>query len=88
MIAVSTRKMRKQARKQPRKNIHHRRPKAQGGSNRPENLSVVDTERHSLWTQMFDGTMTPKEIIDDINNKWIDERYMVVLIERRSGNAI
>lgn len=61
---------------------HHRKPKAQGGTDDPDNLIRVLKSKHEAWSCLFEGTKTPQEIVDEINNVWIDPAYRVALIKR------
>jgi hypothetical protein len=68
------------------KNKHHRHPKSQGGTGgryKGQDFIVwVDQKKHEAWTKLFPGHMTPEDIFNEINNRWIDPRYRLVL-ERR-----
>jgi hypothetical protein len=41
---------------------HHRRPRAQGGSNKKYNISLVREKCHRNWHILFDGTLSPEMI--------------------------
>ena len=64
------------------KNIHHRRSRKLNGSNKAENLSDVDVKRHALWHQMFSGDMTVQQIVDEINEVWIDPDFILTVRRR------
>jgi hypothetical protein len=64
------------------KSFHHRKPKAIGGDNSKRNLTVVDHRQHEAWHKLF-GTMTPHQIADEINNRWLDPDFKFVVTTTR-----
>jgi hypothetical protein len=60
---------------------HHRKPVALGGLTTKENISHVTHKRHNAWHTLF-GAMTIEEIVEQLNDVWIDPEYKVKL-ERR-----
>jgi hypothetical protein len=68
--------MRKKKQKYTIKDIHHRRPKSLGGSNKPSNLSLVEAQKHRAWHTLFDNKDVP-EVIRLINKYWIDPSYHI-----------
>jgi chloramphenicol 3-O-phosphotransferase len=67
------------------KDKHHRRPKWWRGSNAKWNIATVDERKHAAFHYLFqvDGhPMTVEEIVDDLNNLWLDPTYKLT-IERR-----
>jgi len=65
---------------------HHRRPRSQGGSDAEYNLSFVPQSEHHHW-HSFAGNLTPEEICEKINRKFLCTEYMFVCI-RRNGDAL
>ena len=65
-----------------KKNRHHRLPKSRGGSGHPENISLVDPERHFLWHALF-LNMNAEEIVEEINRVWIDPQFQMKCVRRR-----
>ena len=60
--------------------IHHRRPKAQGGTDTFPfgNLSRVSKRQHAHWHALF-GNKTPEQIAHYINKKWLDPAFVFVV---------
>lgn len=61
---------------------HHRQPKSVGGGNEPANISIVPKHLHDHWHAMF-GNKHPKQIVQIINQVWLDPRFMFVCVERQ-----
>jgi hypothetical protein len=61
---------------------HHRRPRSQGGGNEPENISVVNRDKHDAWHFLFKN-YNPEQIAIIINNVWLDPRYKFVVKKRK-----
>lgn len=68
--------------KKPVTNQHHRRPRSKGGDDSPENVIVVNYDKHKAWHLLF-GTLHPEMIVTLINEIWLDPAYKVVLKERK-----
>lgn len=60
---------------------HHRRPKKQGGSNDKSNISYVSKHKHRAWHNLFNH-MTPHEIAEEINDRWLDPDYVLIVRKR------
>lgn len=60
---------------------HHRKPKSRGGDNSARNISKVSKVQHRAWHVLF-SNMTPEQIADEINEKWIDQDYKMIFIKR------
>ena len=58
---------------------HHRKPKHLGGKRNPVNISIIPWEKHCAWHVLF-RDMTPEEIFKEINTRFIDPEYELVLI--------
>ncbi|MDC1191162.1 hypothetical protein N8148_03070 [Gammaproteobacteria bacterium] len=58
-------------------NLHHRRPQAQTKKKDQVAPILVDKRRHKAWHDLFHGKMSVEDIIEDINNFWIDDRYVI-----------
>jgi hypothetical protein len=54
-----------------RTNRHHRRSRARGGDNSPQNISIVNEKQHQSFHNVFSST-EPQAICDDLNNIWGD----------------
>lgn len=63
------------------KSRHHRVCASRGGSNLPENISIVTKKKHQAWHTLFTN-MTPHEIATEISNIWIDPRYKMEVVIR------
>ncbi|MGV8131593.1 MAG: hypothetical protein ACP5N7_05845 [Candidatus Pacearchaeota archaeon] len=58
---------------------HHRLPKSRNGSNHPSNISLVTQKAHN-WFHALWGNMTVHEIAEDLNRRWVDPHYKVVVV--------
>ncbi len=61
-------------------NRHHRRPRSQGGGG-GKNVVRVNSRRHYFWHCMF-SNMSAEEIMHEINNSWLDERFKITVQPR------
>jgi len=61
---------------------HHRRPKAQKGKNSKRNISWVSQVEHRSWHTIFNGMLTPLEIADIINTKFLDPDWELIAIRK------
>lgn len=60
---------------------HHRKCRHNGGSDQEVNISVVPKHRHELWHDLF-GSLTPPEIVKQINSVWLDPEYEFICIKK------
>lgn len=67
--------------KQPRFNLHHRRPKSLGGSDDEDNLAYVSVLLHRSWHNLF-SNCSPEQIAKIINDTWLDPDFVFV-VERK-----
>jgi len=58
---------------------HHRKPVKNGGSDHPNNISLVSKTKHQAFHTLF-GTMDPQGIADELNNTWIDPNYRLIVV--------
>jgi len=61
------------------KSRHHRVPHSKGGSNHPPNTIKVPHHLHVAYHVLF-GTMTPQEIAEELNSRWIDPKYKFLVV--------
>ena len=61
---------------------HHRKPRSQGGSNKPHNISIVPRSKHMAWHLLFQN-WTAEEIAAEINSLWLDSDYFMVAVPRK-----
>ena len=54
---------------------HHRQPIAQGGSG--TRTTLVMHKQHIAWHNLFSGDMTVPDIVQSLNDYWIDPRYII-----------
>lgn len=59
---------------------HHRHPKCLGGGE-GRNISIIPVSHHRAWHTLFQS-MTPQQICDEINDKYIDPRVEFVVVPR------
>lgn len=59
--------------------IHHRRPRSLGGSNKPENLSTVSKSQHRAWHTLF-WNLPPAGIVAVINALWLDPEWKLLAV--------
>lgn len=57
---------------------HHRKARFNGGRNEKRNISYVPQYKHDAWHKLF-GIMTPHQIAKEINEKWIDPDYKLIV---------
>ena len=69
-------------------NIHHRKPKAQGGGNSPSNTIEVSIIKHRYWTMLFDGQKLAHTICSEINNVWLDPAFKFVCVDTRNYEKV
>jgi len=53
---------------------HHLRPRSRGGSDHPDNISIVPKVHHDHWHALF-SNHSPETICAIINEKWLDRRF-------------
>ena len=63
------------------KSRHHLKPRSKGGTNDKSNLSIVTKKRHRAFHLLF-GVMTPQQIANELNNKWLDPQFEFVVEKR------
>ena len=61
---------------------HHRLPRSRGGGNNHENISIVKQTDHDHYHVLF-SNLSVHAIAMLLNEKWVDPRYELVVIERR-----
>lgn len=61
---------------------HHRRPSSIGGDGSPENISRVDPAKHRAYHVLFKNWEVSL-IAEELNRKWIDTTYELVVVKRR-----
>jgi len=78
---MKRKKMVPHVREQPKMEIHHRRPVAQGGRHwEPETNQVqIRQNQHRAWHTLFQGDMTPDDIACVINHLFLDPRFYFVV---------
>ena len=59
-------------------NRHHRLPKSRHGSNSKSNISVVPIRSHQAYNAIFGGNPTAQEVVQQLNERWIDPAYEIV----------
>ena len=60
---------------------HHRRPRSKGGSDLPENISLVPEKLHNAWHLLF-SNCSVSEIARIMNEHWIDDVYYMVAVPK------
>jgi len=61
---------------------HHRKPRSRGGTDNPENISMVRAKWHSAYHLLF-GAMLPDEVASLLNQTYIDPDYYLVAMPRK-----
>ena len=71
-----------------KKDNHHRLPSALGGTDDypRNNLVHVPVRKHRAWHTLFSGDMTLEQIVHQLNETWIDPRF-ILRIEKREENT-
>jgi len=62
---------------------HHRKPKSLGGVAEKKNISLLPHKKHTAWHMLF-SNLTPERIAAEINEKFLDPDYVLV-VRRRNG---
>lgn len=61
---------------------HHCRPRSIGGSDHPENISMLSEKKHQAWHTLF-ANMTAFDIAKEINERYLDRKYVFEVNVRR-----
>lgn len=56
---------------------HHRMCRSNGGSNKPDNISLVPSHQHRAWHTLF-ANLLPPQIAEIINKTWISREWRMV----------
>jgi hypothetical protein len=59
---------------------HHRKCRANGGSDDNGNISMVTDRKHKAWHVLF-GCKEPHKIVWELNNVWMDPAFKLVIVE-------
>jgi len=72
--------------KKTSKSRHHRLAKANGGTaNFPQNnISLVTKVQHRAFNILFGGDATVWQVARRLSQIWVDPRYEIIVIKRRS----
>ena len=70
----------KKPKKQQGLTHHHRICKANGGTNHPDNISVVTLSKHRAFHTLY-ASRPPEEIADILNAVWIDKRKKMLVVK-------
>ena len=70
-----------------RTNRHHRKSRANGGTDHPDNLVVVPKKLHNFYHAFFSEGSHPPEMAVKLN-RWIDPSWVMIAIERRHAKEI
>lgn len=62
---------------------HHRRPRSNGGSNHPNNISMVKLNQHRAYHTLF-ANYNPYVIAEILNDVWIDPEYVLICVKKKS----
>lgn len=65
----------------PGESRHHRLCRSLGGSDDESNISVVTQQHHTCYHILF-SNYTVHTIASILNEKWIDPRYKLIVVER------
>lgn len=63
------------------KDRHHRRCKSNGGTNTPNNISIVERAKHTAFHTLF-GNKDVEGIAETLNRTWIDSRFELIVKEK------
>jgi hypothetical protein len=58
------------------RSTHHKKCVSNGGTNNPQNLSMVREKDHQAWHRLFQNWSVP-DIVDELNSVWIDPDYRI-----------
>lgn len=65
----------------PGESRHHKLCRSLGGTNDESNISVVTQTHHNCYHILF-SNYSVQTIASILNEKWIDPRYKLVVVER------
>lgn len=60
---------------------HHRRCRANGGTDDPRNLSFLSVKEHQAWHTLT-GSMSPYQIARLFSENFLDPDYLLVAVRR------
>ena len=64
------------------RNVHHKWARSRGGPTNRWNCCKVNSKLHMYWHAMF-GNLTGEEIAREINSRWLDPRFELIVIPRK-----
>jgi hypothetical protein len=66
-------------------NKHHRLPRSRGGTDNPDNISIVRKRHHLIFNELFGSNPTAHEVAKILSDVWIDPRYEII-VRRKENN--
>lgn len=60
---------------------HHRKNRANRGTDDESNISLVPRKKHESFHTLF-STMNTSQIAEELNKVWIDPTYELVVVKR------
>jgi len=64
---------------------HHRKCRANGGTDDNGNIAMVTDRKHKAWHILF-GTKGTGKIVWELNNIWMDPAFKLVIVENEQEN--
>lgn len=64
---------------------HHKKPKSIGGSDSPENISMLPKNLHSAWHCLF-KTYDAHRIASLINKYYLDPAFEFIVVPKKTNN--
>ncbi len=61
---------------------HHRRPKAQNGTDEEDNIIYLPRAEHQAWSTLFKGYQSPIEIARQISERYLDPNWQLIAIRK------
>ena len=66
---------------------HHRKCRCVGGSNAPQNISMVPKKKHEAWHTLF-GSLSPYQVAKIISETWVDPSFIMVAVKRDEYHTV
>jgi hypothetical protein len=70
-----------------RTNKHHRKSRANGGTDHPDNLVVVPQRMHNFYHAFFSEGTHPPEMAIKLT-RWIDPDWVMIAVEKHHAREI
>lgn len=66
---------------------HHRKCRSNGGTDDPQNISIVPVFKHRSYHNLFQNG-TPEEVARILNETWIDTDWVLIAVHKETGISL